>query len=601
MKKMRTVFSVLVSTLPALLAGCMQQKASVTMLQAPEVADAAKYKSMAVARFGGQHGEGLSQSLEAVLTNAKVQDKAVYRSVVRGGDSRSKGEDVKALAAAARSQGAEAVFIGEVTRADVKDTRSSQKHFVCDKTEKGKLIGKCLSGHDETITCIERTAVMQAQVKLIDAQGGNTVYSEVIEKSDTNKACGQEQPTDGKTMLATLQGQIVDQVKRKVVPHEAMVSIQLMEADEAIRPDAARETFAGAVKFAMAGRMDRACEMFKQLGDTEKNSVALNYNLGVCEEAAGAFWRASEYFAIADKLTKEPNPLLNRAMARNEANIKKSGKLAQNRSDLVSSSTIESGAAPQTMAAATASAPASSTTTAAPRDVSADMLLLEKRTALVIGNSTYDKNALRNPVNDARAMAKALRQANFQVIAVENADHARMNAAIDEFGRAIKQGGVALFFYAGHGMQSGGENYLVPVKIDVKAESELPYKTVNLGYILAKLDEAKPRVNIVVLDACRDNPFARSWRSGKTGLASIDAPAGTVIAFATAPGKTAADGAGNNGLFTTHFLKQMAEPNLKIEDVLKNTRKAVAGASRNEQVPWDSSSLTGDFYFKVSK
>jgi uncharacterized caspase-like protein len=106
----------------------------------------------------------------------------------------------------------------------------------------------------------------------------------------------------------------------------------------------------------------------------------------------------------------------------------------------------------------------------------------------------------------------------------------------------------------------------------------------------------------VILDACRDNPFARSFRSTRAGLALIDAPAGTVVAFATAPGKVASDGVGGqHGLFTEHFLQQLTIPNLKLEDVLKNTRKGVAAASHNEQIPWDSSSLTGDFYFRVEK
>ena len=149
-------------------------------------------------------------------------------------------------------------------------------------------------------------------------------------------------------------------------------------------------------------------------------------------------------------------------------------------------------------------------------------------------------------------------------------------------------------------MQVKGENYLIPVDAMFKEESEVPYRAINLGYILGKLENAKSRVNIVILDACRDNPFARSWRSGKSGgLASIDAPAGTLIAFATAPGKTAADGTGTNGLYTSYLLKQLRIKNQKIEDILKNTRKAVAAASGQEQVPWDSSSMIGDFYFQV--
>lgn len=586
------------------LAGCIPNKTNVNMLQAPEIAAASKYQTISVARFGGQHGETMSNDLETALTNAKVQDKPVYRSVLRSSDTRSKSDDAKALSSSARSQGAEAIFTGEVTRADYKDERSSYQQYVCDKKEKGKILGKCITGHNETVNCIERTATLRVQVKLIDAKDGNSVYSEVIEKSGKSKECGNTAPTDGNTMLANLQAEVVNQVKKKVVPHEALISIELMAVDDGIRSEEARKQFPGAVEFAMAGRMDRACEMFRQMEESEKSSIALNYNLGVCEESAGAFWKASEYYQLADRLTTAPDKLLNTAIARNESNIKKAGKLAESRSDLVTTSKIESGAAPQTI-----NRPG--TTTAgqvgsnqprpkAPQNITADMLMLEKRTALVIGNSAYSKGALANPVNDARAMAKELRKANFQVIAVENADHERMTSAIDEFGRAIKEGGVAMFFYAGHGMQASGENYLIPVKTDLKTESELQFKAINLGYILSKLDEAKPRVNIVVLDACRDNPFARSLRSGKGGLASIDAPSGTVIAFATAPGKTAADGAGANGLFTSHFLKQLAIPDLKVEDVLKNTRKAVAAASKNEQVPWDSSSMTGDFYFKAS-
>jgi uncharacterized caspase-like protein len=393
----------------------------------------------------------------------------------------------------------------------------------------------------------------------------------------------------------------LEQIKVKVVPHDRVMNVELMSADSGIATEPARSRFDGAVKFAKEGRMDRACDMFRDVYEGNKASPALNYNLGVCEEAAGAFWKASEYYRIADRLTNEPNKLLNAALARNEASIKKGGALAQNRADLIGTSTIEAGASPQSGAKMSPKVKApSQSVPLAPQDISDDVLLLDKRTALVIGNGGYRRGALLNPVNDARAMAAELRKTGFKVIEIEDAAYTRMGAAIDEFGRAIKEGGVALVFYAGHGMQVKGENYLIPVDADLKSENDVPYKTVALGQILTKLDEAKPQVNIVILDACRDNPFARSWRSTKGGLASIDAPSGTVIAFATAPGKTAADGAGANGLFTSYLLKQLRVPNQKLEEVLKNTRKAVATASNYEQVPWDSSSMTGDFYFRVT-
>lgn len=289
-------------------------------------------------------------------------------------------------------------------------------------------------------------------------------------------------------------------------------------------------------------------------------------------------------------------------MTRNEQNLKKAGALAQHRSDLVKTSRLEAGAAPQSLQGSSSLAKAAATLPNPPKYITSDALFLGRRTALVIGNSNYGRGALLNPVNDARAMADELRRTGFQVILLENAGLEKMNGAVEQFGRAVKSGGVALVFYAGHGVQVRGENYLIPVDADLRSENEIRSKAINLGYILTTLEDAKPQVNIVILDACRDNPFARSWRStGNEGLAAIDAPTGTLIAFATAPGKTAADGAGANGLFTSHLLKQLGVPNQKIEDVLKNTRKGVAADSKNEQIPWDSSSLTGNFYFKVSQ
>lgn len=597
---------VVVAGLSVLSAGCVTtNQAKVSMLQAPEIEDATRFRAISVAPFSGQYGEAVSADIEAALVNARVQDKPVYRSVARAPAARSLGGDPRSLMAAAQAQGSDAIIVGEVVRADTQDQPRTTTEFVCDQTEKpNRLFSKCVSGRNVTVYCTDRIASMLVQVRLLDAKTGMAVYNEAITKTAKSEACGNDRPTDSREMLAVLKSQIVDDVKRKIVPHDRQMLVTLMDADSTIKSDAARSRFDGAAKFAREGRMDRACDMFRDIYDGEKNSIALNYNLGVCEEAAGAFWKASEYYRLADRMTNEPNKLIGEALERNERNIKKGGALSQNRTDLVGAGKLEAGAAPQTIASGSYKNTGGGASAAAPQppaNVTADTLLLEKRTALVIGNAKYRQGALLNPVNDARAVTAELRKANFRVISVEDAGATKMNAAIDDFGRAIKEGGVAMVFYAGHGMQVKGENYLIPVDADLKGEGDVPYKTVNLGYILSKLDDAKARVNIVVLDACRDNPFARSWRSTKGGLASIDAPSGTMIAYATAPGKTAADGSGANGLFTSHFIRQLRVPNLKLEDVLKNTRKAVAAESNNEQIPWDSSSLTGDFYFRVAK
>lgn len=224
----------------------------------------------------------------------------------------------------------------------------------------------------------------------------------------------------------------------------------------------------------------------------------------------------------------------------------------------------------------------------------------ERRVALVIGNGAYRAAPLKNPPNDARDMAATLKSLGFEVIARENATLRQMNEAIDQFWASLKQGGVGVFFFAGHGLQVAGENYLVPVDARVQLESDVQYECVNAGRVLGRMEDAGNGLNIVILDACRNNPFARSFRSASRGLAKMDAPTGSLVAFATAPGDVAADGQGRNGLYTGHLLRNLRIPGLTIENVLKRTRIGVANDSAKlgkRQTPWESSSLMGDFYF----
>ncbi|MGA2081803.1 MAG: caspase family protein [Holophaga sp.] len=222
----------------------------------------------------------------------------------------------------------------------------------------------------------------------------------------------------------------------------------------------------------------------------------------------------------------------------------------------------------------------------------------ERRVALVIGNGAYKDAPLKNPVNDARTMAKALAECGFEVTRLENARRQDMRQALRDFAARIEQGGTGLFYFAGHGMAVKGRNYLIPVDADVQSEDEVEDQALAADAVLAKMEAARNRVNVVILDACRNNPFARSFRSAARGLAQMDAPAGSIIAYATAPGSVAADGGGGNGLYTKHLLQALQEPGLKVEEVFKRVRVAVKAASSDQQVPWDSSSLTGDFYFR---
>ncbi|MEP0822144.1 MAG: caspase family protein [Ignavibacterium sp.] len=221
----------------------------------------------------------------------------------------------------------------------------------------------------------------------------------------------------------------------------------------------------------------------------------------------------------------------------------------------------------------------------------------EQRIALVIGNADYKEAPLLNPVNDARDIAKMLESCGFKVILRENADLVEMKKAIREFGRSLHSNTVGLFYYSGHGMQVNGENYLIPVGAEFYNEEEVDYETVSAGFALAQMEAARNRMNIVILDACRNNPFARGFRSATRGLATMNAPTGTLIAYATAPGATASDGVGKNGLYTEELLAQMRVPGNKIEDVFKRVRASVMNRSNSQQIPWEASSLIGDFYF----
>jgi WD40 repeat protein len=222
------------------------------------------------------------------------------------------------------------------------------------------------------------------------------------------------------------------------------------------------------------------------------------------------------------------------------------------------------------------------------------------RLALVIGNAAYQQvGELQNPVNDANDMAKTLTELGFEVIIRTDANLRDMESALDEFHLKLRKGGgIGVFFYAGHGMQVDGENYLIPVDAKLATKTDTVYETLPVGKVLGRMEEAENDANIIMLDACRNNPFGRSWsRSAARGLAQVTAPTGSFIAYATAPGNVAADGTGRNGTFTEHILKYLKTPNLSIENLFKQVRQGVATVTGKKQVPWDSSSLIGEFSF----
>ena len=221
----------------------------------------------------------------------------------------------------------------------------------------------------------------------------------------------------------------------------------------------------------------------------------------------------------------------------------------------------------------------------------------KKRFALVIGNGSYANSPLLNPTHDADAMARTLGKLGFTVIHKNNSSLRQMEKAMNRFYASLDKHSIGLFYYAGHGIQLEGENYLVPIDAMILSESDIRYECMNAGKILGKMEDAGNAMNIIILDACRNNPFVRGARSSTRGLARIDAPTGSILAYATAPGDVAADGSDQNGLYTKYLLRHIVTPGLDINSVFIKTRNDVIQESHGKQVPWESSSLTGLFYF----
>ena len=221
-----------------------------------------------------------------------------------------------------------------------------------------------------------------------------------------------------------------------------------------------------------------------------------------------------------------------------------------------------------------------------------------ERIALVIGNSAYRTAPLPNPKNDAEAMSELLTKAGFKVDMQMDTDLIKLQAAVQRFGTAVRNPKVkfGLFYYAGHGLQQDWRNYLVPVNANIKSTAEIPKQTVDISSLLTYMEHAQGRSFLVILDACRDNPFAANYKPTAKGLSQFDAPVGSLLAYATAPGNVAQDGDGKNGLYTSYLLREFAVPGARLEDAFKRVRLSVRLASKGQQIPWESTSLEEDLF-----
>ena len=222
--------------------------------------------------------------------------------------------------------------------------------------------------------------------------------------------------------------------------------------------------------------------------------------------------------------------------------------------------------------------------------------------ALVIGNATYDKaGKLKNPGNDANDIADKLETSGFRVFRLIDANCKDMERELANFKKELNGNEVGLFFFAGHGFQIEGSNYLAAIDTQIEDETEAKYSSLSLDRVIESMENSATSTNIIILDACRDNPWDRVWRGlASRGLAPVYAPKGTLIAFATSPGQVAADGRGRNGAYTSALLQHIETPGCSIEIMFKRVRNTLSATTSGKQISWEHTSLSGEFYFNLS-
>ncbi|HXG50128.1 MAG TPA: caspase family protein [candidate division Zixibacteria bacterium] len=225
-------------------------------------------------------------------------------------------------------------------------------------------------------------------------------------------------------------------------------------------------------------------------------------------------------------------------------------------------------------------------------------LLALPKVALVFGNGGYKDAPLKNPANDARAMAAALKAMGFAVTMRLDARRAEMEDLARAYVQQLaKRKTVGLFYYAGHGVQLAWRNYMVPVDAAIETAADIQKQAVDVNSLLEGIKRTNNAMNVIILDACRDNPFGSLKGVDQKGLSQMDAPPSTLLAYATSPGNVASDGTGEHGLYTEYLLREMKVPEAKVEDVFKRVRLAVRRRTNGAQIPWESTSLEEDFYF----
>jgi hypothetical protein len=538
---------------------------------------ASSIRAFSVVPVGNPFSQFLARDLEGQMVGLKYQEQPYYSRVTLNPPVAAMILPLPALQGIAqRDQTTGVISIGYGGQ------RLDHRNYQETRTECSQKVGflkACPKGAERNtqVSCEERKATVSADLRIYELRQNRVVYSDTLSDTAVNARCSDAfdaKPSDN-DVIAMAVGALQKKILPAFAPTVQQRPLDMMEPDAAVGATdaAAPARFQEALQFARGRRLDESCNRFAELYDGNKESAALTYNMGFCDEARGDLINADSLYHRASELARVPNSTIDRHLNAVQRQIKETGLVA--------------------LPTRTNASPAATGAFAAVNDGG-------RRVALVVGNAHYKRGALNNPINDARLVQAQLTRLGFEVTEVEDVTSARFQSVIKDFINKSKGATVALFYYAGHAIQVDGENLLLPVDNSaMRSISDVRDHAVVLGVVLAQLDVAAPKVKLVVLDACRDNPLPGETRSLTGGLAPIRTPpAGSLIAFATSPGQTAVDGSGKNSVFTKYFVREIQNPNQKLEDVFKKVRAEVQRETQDRQKPTEVSSLTGDFYFR---
>jgi Caspase domain len=476
----------------------------------------------------------------------------------------------------ARKSGATAALLIQSGQRNIEVKNSTKSRASC--AVDTKFFKSCPKGSmiNTTVSCYTKIATFRAPIRLLDAKTARLIYSYVAPGSYTQTYCSDEnnaQESDD-SMISFAVGNAAALIAKAIAPSEELRPLDLMARDANLKPAAIPE-FDRAVAFAKAKRLDKACAIFDDIYRDASDSKSLAYNMGYCAESRGEMIKANDLYETSSQLSGGPDSQIDKRQIALRKFIQEN---------------------PAVLLATNGTAASAANSNASTRSDK----VIGAKIALVIGNAQYEKRGswLANPVNDARLMDSQLRRMGFNVTKVENARSKNFQNLIAEFSTKAKNAAVAVVFYSGHGVQLEGENYLMPVDNEkIRTAEDLKDASLSLGTIIGSLESANVGLKIVILDACRDNPFDTDGKkSGKSnGLAAPKLPPrGALVAYSAKPGSTAEDNQSSNNSLYTRLLVDSLKEDVPVEQVFKSVREKMRAAGV-KQIPTEVSSIAGNF------